>query len=75
MGPSNLLYTDILASTVSFLVVAIGGTFIGVVWGFLTGFVTRFTHQARVIEPILILVMAYIAYLNAEMFHMSGIMA
>lgn len=75
MGPSNILYTDLLSGVASFFVVAIGGTCIGVVWGFLTGFVTRFTHQARVIEPILILVMAYIAYLNAEMFHMSGILA
>ncbi|XP_065215185.1 sodium/hydrogen exchanger 3 isoform X2 [Planococcus citri] len=75
IGTANILYTDLLSSAVSFLVVAIGGTFIGIVWGFLTGFVTRFTHQARVIEPILILVMAYIAYLNAEMFHMSGILA
>lgn len=75
IGTSNILYTDLLSCAVSFLVVAIGGTIIGIVWGFLTGFVTRFTHQARVIEPILILVMAYIAYLNAEMFHMSGILA
>ncbi|KAF4524854.1 hypothetical protein B566_EDAN014535 [Ephemera danica] len=43
--------------------------------GFLTGFVTRFTHQVRVIEPIFIFVMAYLAYLNAEIFHMSGILA
>jgi solute carrier family 9 (sodium/hydrogen exchanger), member 3 len=56
-------------------VVAIGGTVIGVLWGFLTGFVTRFTHQVRVIEPIFIFVMAYLAYLNAEIFHMSGILA
>lgn len=75
MGPSNILYTDILSGFASFFVVAVGGTFIGVVWGFLTGLVTRFTHQVRVIEPIFIFVMAYLAYLNAEIFHMSGILA
>lgn len=47
----------------------------GVIWGFLTGLVTRFTDHVRVIEPIFIFVMAYLAYLNAEIFHMSGIMA
>lgn len=47
----------------------------GIVWGFLTGLVTRFTDHVRVIEPIFIFVMAYLAYLNAEIFHMSGIMA
>ncbi|XP_073946998.1 na[+]/H[+] hydrogen exchanger 2 isoform X4 [Choristoneura fumiferana] len=75
MGPSNLVYTDFLAGLASFLVVAVGGTCIGVVWGFATGFVTRFTHEVRVIEPIFIFIMAYLAYLNAEMFHMSGILA
>lgn len=75
MGPSNILATDLLAGIASFFVVALGGTVIGVVWGFATGLVTRFTHQVRVIEPIFIFVMAYLCYLNAEIFHLSGIMA
>ncbi|KAL2737141.1 sodium/hydrogen exchanger 3 isoform X1 [Vespula maculifrons] len=75
MGPSRIVYTDILSGLASFLVVAIGGTIIGVIWGFATGFVTRFTNHVRVIEPIFIFVMAYLAYLNAEIFHMSGILA
>ncbi|KAK3921707.1 Sodium/hydrogen exchanger 3 [Frankliniella fusca] len=75
MGPSNILATDLLAGFASFFVVALGGTVIGVVWGFATGLVTRFTHQVRVIEPIFIFVMAYLCYLNAEIFHLSGIMA
>lgn len=75
MGPTNILYTDLLAGFASFFVVALGGTIIGILWGFLTGLVTRYTHQVRVIEPIFIFVMAYLAYLNAEIFHMSGILA
>ncbi|XP_014474637.1 PREDICTED: probable Na(+)/H(+) antiporter nhx-9 isoform X2 [Dinoponera quadriceps] len=75
MGASRIIYTDVLSGLASFLVVAIGGTIIGIIWGFATGFVTRFTHQVRVIEPIFIFVMAYLAYLNAEIFHMSGILA
>lgn len=75
MGPSNIMYTDILKGFASFLVVAVGGTIIGVVWGFLTGLVTRYTNEVRVIEPIFIFVMAYLAYLNAEIFHMSGILS
>lgn len=54
--------TEILSST-------------GVVWGFMTGMVTRFTENVRVIEPIFIFVMAYLAYLNAEMLHLSGILS
>lgn len=75
MGPINILCTDVLAGFASFFVVALGGTIIGILWGFLTGLVTRYTHQVRVIEPIFIFVMAYLAYLNAEIFHLSGILA
>lgn len=75
MGLRNVTVTDLLSGFASFFVVALGGTVIGVIWGFATGFVTRFTNEVRVIEPIFIFVMAYLAYLNAEIFHMSGILA
>ena len=73
------------------------------VWGYVTGFVTRFTNHARILEPLFVFVMvgclfislficlysclfvyihyihnclqAYMSYLNAEIFHMSGILA
>ena len=75
IGAKNIKPTDILSGFASFIVVALGGTLIGIIWGFLTGFVTRFTNHVRVIEPIFIFVMSYLAYLNAEIFHMSGILA
>lgn len=75
IGTANIEVIDIVSGVASFFVVALGGTIIGVIWGFLTGLVTRFTDHVRVIEPIFIFVMAYLAYLNAEIFHMSGILA
>lgn len=75
MGLENIIYADVLSGVVSFFIVAIGGTVIGILWGFATGFVTRFTNEVRVIEPIFIFVIAYLAYLSAEIFHMSGILA
>lgn len=75
MGVSNIKPQDIASGGASFLVVALGGTIIGVIWGFATGLITRFTDGVRVIEPIFIFVMAYLAYLSAEIFHMSGILA
>ncbi|KAM7352995.1 na[+]/H[+] hydrogen exchanger 2 isoform 18-T20 [Cochliomyia hominivorax] len=75
IGISNIIAQDVVNGVGSFFVVAIGGTVIGIIWGFLTGLVTRFTDHVRVIEPIFIFVMAYLAYLNAEIFHMSGILA
>ncbi|XP_067624028.1 uncharacterized protein Nhe2 isoform X26 [Eurosta solidaginis] len=75
IGISEIIPQDIASGVGSFFVVAIGGTVIGIIWGFLTGLMTRFTDHVRVIEPIFIFVMAYLAYLNAEIFHMSGILA
>jgi len=75
MGQDNVTAVEVVKGIASFPVVALGGTAIGIIWGFLTGFVTRFTNQVRVIEPIFIFVMAYLAYLCAETFHMSGILS
>lgn len=75
IGFDRINVTHMASGAANFLVVALGGTIIGVIWGFLTGLVTRYTDNVRVIEPIFIFVMAYLAYLNAELFHMSGILA
>ncbi|XP_053667311.1 sodium/hydrogen exchanger 3-like [Anopheles marshallii] len=71
----QIIPMDILSGIGSFFVIALGGSIIGVIWGFVTGLVTRFTDHVRVIEPIFIFVMAYLAYLNAEILNMSGILA
>lgn len=75
LGQENLIMQDYFAAIASFLLVALGGTAIGIIWGFLTAFVTRFTKGVRVIEPVFIFVMSYLAYLNAEIFHLSGILS
>lgn len=75
MGPDNVSAFEILKGFGKFPVVALGGTFIGIVAGLAIGFVTRLTTNTRVMEPLVIFVMAYLAYLSAEMFHLSGIMA
>ena len=42
IGEENLnLVTDIGKGLASFLVVALGGTIVGIIWGYITGFVTR----------------------------------
>jgi sodium/hydrogen exchanger-like protein 3 len=71
----NLHYTDIAKGFASFIVVAGGGTIIGIIWGYITGFVTRFTNHATILEPLFVFTMAYLSYLTAEIFHMSGILA
>jgi sodium/hydrogen exchanger-like protein 3 len=75
IGVNNIQVIDVVNGALSFACVAFGGVIVGVTWGFLTGLVTRFTDHVRVIEPVFVFVMAYLAYLNAEIFHWSGILA
>ncbi|XP_038070462.1 sodium/hydrogen exchanger 3-like isoform X2 [Patiria miniata] len=75
IGADNLMAIDIVGGFFSFFVVAIGGVLIGLMYGFLTSLLTRLTHKARVIEPIFVFAMAYMAYLTAEMFRLSSILS
>ncbi|KAM9436831.1 sodium/hydrogen exchanger 1 [Clarias gariepinus] len=66
---------DVFLGVVSFFVVSLGGILVGAIYGILTAFTSRFTSHTRVIEPLFVFVYSYLAYLSAEVFHLSGIMA
>ncbi len=66
---------DVFLSVVCFFVVALGGVLVGAVYGVLAAFTSRFTAHTRVIEPLFVFLYSYMAYLSAEVFHLSGIMA
>uniref|UniRef100_A0A7N6AYI4 Sodium/hydrogen exchanger n=1 Tax=Anabas testudineus TaxID=64144 RepID=A0A7N6AYI4_ANATE len=74
-GAGTVTLTESLLGVISFLVVAVGGVLVGAIYGILTAFTSRFTSHTRVIEPLFVFVYSYMAYLSAEMFHLSGIMA
>eukprot|EP00730_Choanoeca_flexa_P003566 TRINITY_DN11446_c0_g1_i5.p1 TRINITY_DN11446_c0_g1~~TRINITY_DN11446_c0_g1_i5.p1 ORF type:complete len:853 (+),score=224.11 TRINITY_DN11446_c0_g1_i5:1293-3851(+) len=61
----------------SFVVVFVGGLIIGIVHGVLAAFVTRFfiPESGRVMEPFILILIGYISYLVAEIFHFSGIVS
>lgn len=65
----------VLASAVSFFVVSLGGTLVGVVFAFLLSLVTRFTKHVRTIEPGFVFVLSYLSYLTSEMLSLSAILA
>lgn len=66
---------DAFLGVVSFFVVSVGGIMVGVVYGILGAFTSRFTSHTRVIEPLFVFLYSYMAYLSAEVFHLSGIMS
>ena len=41
IGEKNIIAQDIAIGCCSFLLVALGGTLIGIIWGFMTAFITR----------------------------------
>ncbi len=59
----------------SFFFVVLGGILIGSLVGVLTALVLRLTSRARVLEPLIIIIMAYVSYIGAELVHWSGIIS
>ncbi|XP_067108262.1 sodium/hydrogen exchanger 2 [Osmerus mordax] len=66
---------DVFLGVARFFVVGLGGLGFGVLFGFVAAFTTRFTGNVREIEPLFIFMYSYLAYLVAEMFSISSIMA
>lgn len=66
---------DVFLGVARFFVVSLGGMGFGVLFGFVAAFTTRFTSRVREIEPLFIFMYSYLAYLVAELFAISSIMA
>jgi NhaP-type Na+/H+ or K+/H+ antiporter len=75
IGQENLVPLDFFLGFVSFFVVTIGGILIGLIFGFMAVFMTKFTERTPVLEPLVVFMYAYIAYIIAEMLGLSGILA
>lgn len=66
---------DVFLGVARFFVVGLGGMAFGILFGFVSAFTTRFTSKVREIEPLFIFMFSYLAYLVAELFAISSIMA
>ncbi|XP_056135382.1 sodium/hydrogen exchanger 5 [Lampris incognitus] len=75
VGPGNVQTADYFKGVVSFLVVSVGGTLVGLVFAVVLGFITRFTKKVRIIEPLFVFLLVYLAYLTAELFSLSAILS
>uniref|UniRef100_A0A8D2G8M0 Sodium/hydrogen exchanger n=1 Tax=Theropithecus gelada TaxID=9565 RepID=A0A8D2G8M0_THEGE len=75
LGGDNVTGVDCVKGIVSFFVVSLGGTLVGVVFAFLLSLVTRFTKHVRIIEPGFVFVISYLSYLTSEMLSLSAILA
>ncbi|ETN82685.1 sodium/hydrogen exchanger 3 [Necator americanus] len=66
-------FLDCFMGFLAFLCVSLGGLAIGLFFGFMSAFVTKFTKHVRVVEPVIMFGMAYMSYMGSELFHFSGI--
>ncbi|XP_007568604.1 sodium/hydrogen exchanger 2-like [Poecilia formosa] len=66
---------DVFLGVARFFVVGIGGVLFGLLFGFMAAFTSRFTSRVREIEPLFVFMFSYLAYLVAELFAISSVMA
>uniref|UniRef100_A0A8C9MHH2 Sodium/hydrogen exchanger n=1 Tax=Serinus canaria TaxID=9135 RepID=A0A8C9MHH2_SERCA len=66
---------DVFAGFARFFVVGLGGVLFGIVFGFVSALMTRFTRNVSSIEPLLVFMFGYLSYLSAETLYISGILA
>ncbi|XP_015224123.2 sodium/hydrogen exchanger 5 [Lepisosteus oculatus] len=75
MGTDRVRPVDYVKGVASFFVVSLGGTVIGLIFAFVLALITRFTKRVRIIEPLFVFLLVYLAYLTAEMVSLSSILA
>ncbi|MED6286095.1 hypothetical protein CHARACLAT_002389 [Characodon lateralis] len=66
---------DVFLGVARFFVVGVGGVLFGLLFGFVAAFTSRFTNRVREIEPLFVFMFSYLAYLVAELFALSSVMA
>uniref|UniRef100_A0A1I8B4U3 Sodium/hydrogen exchanger n=1 Tax=Meloidogyne hapla TaxID=6305 RepID=A0A1I8B4U3_MELHA len=74
-GVDAIIWTDYLLAIIAFFWVSVGGILVGALWAVLTGIVTKFGAGVSVVQPLTCLLFPYLAYLIAESFGLSGILA
>ncbi|XP_053571762.1 sodium/hydrogen exchanger 3 [Bombina bombina] len=75
IGGENVTGVECVKGVVSFFVVSIGGTLVGIIFAYLLSLVTRFTKHVSIIEPGFVFVISYLSYLTSEMLSLSAILA
>ena len=74
-SPSQVTVTACLLGVTSFFTIAVGGVTVGMLVGLVTALITKHTKEVRVVEPLVMMIMAYLAYMVAELLHWSGILS
>ena len=71
---SNLKVYFITKPNRKIMIVAGGGTIMGVLFGLIGSFITKYTIHVRMIEPTFVFATCFVSYLTAECFGFSSIL-
>uniref|UniRef100_A0A8C2ESQ8 Sodium/hydrogen exchanger n=1 Tax=Cyprinus carpio TaxID=7962 RepID=A0A8C2ESQ8_CYPCA len=75
LGGPRIDAAEIFKGIFSFVVVAFGGSFLGIGFAILLSLLTRCTKHIQIIEAGFVFVVGYLAYLTAEMLSLSAILS
>ncbi|CAD5216709.1 unnamed protein product [Bursaphelenchus okinawaensis] len=75
IGAENIVPMDILRCIASFSIVSFGGILTGIIFGGLTGLLTKLTRDVELYQPLTCLLLPYFAYSAAEAVGVSGVLA
>nr|CAD2176022.1 unnamed protein product [Meloidogyne enterolobii] len=75
IGIDNLSFWHFIAGCASFLIISFGGLFIGLLFAIVASLATKFATRIRLLAPVFVFVVPYLAYLSAELFGLSSILA
>jgi len=72
---SGANWVDYAFAALSFVWIAAGGILVGIAGALLTGLTTKWAAEMGVLQPLLCLLLPYLAYLLADGLRFSGILA
>ncbi|CAD5209215.1 unnamed protein product [Bursaphelenchus xylophilus] len=75
IGGDNLITQDYIYGVISFFIIAIGGTAVGILFAMLTAFLTKYTDNVPILNPVFVFLVPFASYLACEMCGLSAIMA